>query len=544
MRGYLTHESSISGILCHFVLFWLLSLPTLVLFVLALPLSAQEFDPQHVMFPISNFIPEITYVAPLHAFTGPMFTTFGTGFCLDRNCRFVGTTYHVAKAMGASQVLIKRVFSVHRYLDSSPDDQGAEDVKFAGGSFPFMVGGSMRLNPAHDLAIYEMRHPIKHFHGIGFETYEDLENSPDVDIYGYPFNWNPRRGLVCWHGKFLGKDRHGLLVFSYEEGRVRGGASGGIVVDSKTKKIVGILNEISAGKDRTVFAVPVSELSNFVARTQPYLQTILFPKTVFVSPLAADLYPVYVWPHAERFSQRLQESPEVIKLRQTAQHLADSMRNFTATETFSWGRDNREPDLTEAYDTLILEGGQRWRRPSDGKWFYDNSPLPHFWLNYAVSTGDQWIRLPRMVGNELDLQIHEAPDGIVGGRTVHVFQYAAKAEDGVCPIRYFGSYQTATRYYDCHGEVWIDGAGAIVRISESIDNAKPLRHFWGVMTYGRLEKDGKQYLVPVTFAIQAENRNVYWCWGLFTDYEMFNASTRLLLTGKTEPLQKSALGTQ
>ena len=87
-----------------------------------------------------------------------------------------------------------------------------------------------------------MRHPLKNFHGIGFDA-DDLENSPEADIYAYPFNWNPKRGLVHWHGKFIGKTRQGLLAFSYEEGRVRGGASGGIVVDSKTKKIVGILNE-------------------------------------------------------------------------------------------------------------------------------------------------------------------------------------------------------------------------------------------------------------------------------------------------------------
>src|SRR5579872_4766976 len=115
LHGHLA-QSPISGLVRYISIFGLLSTSTLVLFVLALPLSAQEFDAQHVVFPITNFIPDVTFVAPLHVFTGPMFTAFGTGFCLDRNCRFVGTTYHVAKAMGASQILIKRVFSVHRYL--------------------------------------------------------------------------------------------------------------------------------------------------------------------------------------------------------------------------------------------------------------------------------------------------------------------------------------------------------------------------------------------------------------------------------------------
>ena len=49
--------------------------------------------------------------------------------------------------------------------------------------------------------------------------------------YAYPFNWNPKRKLVHWQGKLIGNTSDGLLAFSYDEGRVRGGASGGIVVD-------------------------------------------------------------------------------------------------------------------------------------------------------------------------------------------------------------------------------------------------------------------------------------------------------------------------
>jgi hypothetical protein len=64
------------------------------------------------------------------------------------------------------------------------------------------------------------------------------------------------------------------------------------------------------------------------------------------------------------------------------------------------------------------------------------------------------------------------------------------------------------------------------------------------MTYGRLEKDGAEYLVPVTFATQAENKKTYWCRGLFTDYDMFNAKARLLLSATTEQAPKPALGTQ
>ena len=499
--------------------------PIVLLFAFWLPVHAQEFDPEQVVFPITDFKPDIQFLAPFSI-------KFGTGFCLDENCRFVGTNYHVAKIMG-KYVRIKGVFSAQRYLDSGADDIGVENVNFIG-------GGSLKLMPTHDLAIYQMRRPLKKFHGVGFDV-DDLENGREVDIYAYPLNLNPKRRLVRWHGKFIGTNREGLLSFSYEEGRVRCGASGGIVVDSKTKKIVGILNSVDAGKERIAFAVPVKELSAFVTRAQPYLQAKLFPKTVFVSPVTPDLYPPYIWPR-ESFAQRLPEPPEIVSLRRTAQDLVDSMRNFAASETFSWGHDNREPNLTEAYDTFILDGTQRWRRTRDGKWFYNDSPLPRFWVNSSIGTGDQWIHLPLMVGTELNLKIHRASDAVVGGRIVHVFQYAASAEDRVCPIKYFGTYRTTTTYYDCHGEVWMGESGTILRISEAIDDARPLRRFWAVMTYGRLLKDGKEYLLPVTFETQAQREKTDWCRGLFTDYDMFKAKARLLPQSEAERI--SALGTR
>jgi hypothetical protein len=58
-----------------------------------------------------------------------------------------------------------------------------------------------------------------------------------------------------------------------------------------------------------------------------------------------------------------------------------------------------------------------------------------------------------------------------------------------------------------------------------------------VITYGWLEKDGMQYLVPATITTQADANKTYWCRGLFTDYAMFGVRARLVLT--TEPEQES-----
>jgi hypothetical protein len=63
------------------------------------------------------------------------------------------------------------------------------------------------------------------------------------------------------------------------------------------------------------------------------------------------------------------------------------------------------------------------------------------------------------------------------------------------------------------------------------------------MTYGWLEKDGTKYLVPVTFATQAEDRKTYWCRSLFTDYEMFKAKAQLVLATDDHQAQKPEDGT-
>jgi hypothetical protein len=502
--------------------------PILLVFALTLPVCAQEFIPEQVVFPIADFKPYVYNLLPFNI-------KFGTGFCLDRDCRFVGTNYHVAKIMG-KYVRIKGEFSAHRYLDSDPQEEGAQEIRIAGGA-------SLKYTPAHDLAIYEMRHPLKHFHGIGFDA-DELESSAEVDIYAYPFNGNPKRGLVRWHGKFIGQTPEGLLAFSYAEGQVRGGASGGIVVDSKTTKIVGILSGIAESKNRIALAVPVKELADFVTRAQPYLQAALFPKTVFVSPLAADVYAPYVWPRVEGLLQRPAEPAAVVKLRRTAQNLADSMRNFTATQTFAWGHGNREPEVAEAYETLIVDGWQRWRRVGDKK-LYDIVPFPP--LNASIIPGPQWVELPGMVGTELNLRIHQAPDVIMDGRNVHVFQYGASVEDGVCGFRstiYYGFFWRSTeKSYACHGEVWMDESGIILRISQALELSGPWYNLWEVVTYGWLEKDATRYLVPVTITMQAEHKNTYWCRGLFTDYEMFGVKSRVVPL-EPERAQRSALNRQ
>lgn len=104
----------------------------------------------------------------------------------------------------------------------------------------------------------------------------------------------------------------------------------------------------------------------------------------------------------------------------------------------------------------------------------------------------------------------------------------------------FGFLQgSTTKFYDCHGEVWMDESRIILRISEALDLSGPWYRWWRMMTYGWLKKDGTQYLVPVTIRTQAERKKTYWCRGLFTDYAMFDVKARLVLP--TGPEAQAAL---
>ena len=48
---------------------------------------------------------------------------FGTGFCIDPECRFIGTNYHVAALSRPKKIKGEKV--VQRYMATGPDDEGA-----------------------------------------------------------------------------------------------------------------------------------------------------------------------------------------------------------------------------------------------------------------------------------------------------------------------------------------------------------------------------------------------------------------------------------
>ena len=455
---------------------------------------------------------------------------FGTGFCIDPDCRFIGTNYHVASMVRPRKIKGDRV--IQRYLATGPDDEGATANSI------LSFGTSLKYALARDLAIFELERPLPHYHGIPFSL-NDLQLGQEVDIYAYPKeSINPIRSLTKFHGSYKGESTGGLLAFDYTPSNgksIRPGASGGLVVDSKSLQVVGVLSAIANSKETAALAVPIQSLADFVGKVQPWTAQNIFPtaKTQVISPNLKDLHPKFQWPTATGgLKHRPEEPPEIKALRSKAQTLADSMRNFVAVQTFSWGRGDNAPTAMAEYEVQVLEGFQRFREYPDGKKELQNVPFPP--VNTLVNPGGEWSELPQMVGSELNLKIHQAADTVVNGRRIKVFQYVADVEDGVCilkVVRDYGFFEGSKIVtIPCHGEVWADEDLNILRISQHLELAGKWQDYQSVVTYGWVRlADHTPRLVPLTISTQAEFKNkIYWCRGLFTNYRMFTAQTKIM----------------
>jgi Trypsin-like peptidase domain len=439
---------------------------------------------------------------------------FGSGFCLNPECRYIVTNYHVAKTMG-KHFSIQHEPVVERWLASGPNDEGATEKGY---------------NPGHDLAVVELRHSLarKGYHGLTYNLTdtEDLAYNQDVDIYSYPLEFNPKRKLLHFHGKYIGVSTNGLLAFSYEPNpkHVRSGASGGLIVDSQGR-VLAVLADVATNQN-VVLGISVNVLSAFVSKIQPYMAAQLFPKSVFVSPVAADHYPEWVPPRPSvgHLGKRPVEPPDVQLLRAKAQAGVDNMYTLIAVQSLEWGRDStaNDPQAIGYYEIRMFGGQLHFRRYPDGKKERDVLPWPP--LTTMILPGDAWFSMPEMVAEKYDLQIRRVGDILWKGQKLRVFQYVGANEDKVCTLD--------ERAYACYGEVWTDQDENIVRLSENFHMRGSWVNLRAIITFGWTEVNGRRSLVPVTLAVEAQHKShIYWCRGLFTDYQQFQTKVRFIRFG-------------
>jgi len=467
---------------------------------------------------------------------------FGTGFCLDRECRLIGTNYHVAVMAQPRKINGHEV--IHRYLATGPEDNGATMNKALSGS-------PLRYTLSRDLAIFELRHPLPHHHGMAFSLH-DLQIGQQVDIYAYPAESISRtRNLVQFHGAFKGEMIEGLLAFDYSfsNGKaIRPGTSGGLVVDRRTRQIVGVLSGIARDNEAVAVAVPIQSLADFVSKVQPWLAESLFPSFNMdtIPPTVSDLYPKFVPPPSDVSLQHRPEEPQEIKiLREKAQLLADSMHNFIAVQSFEWGSGNSGPATQAEYEVRVIDDVQRFRKLPDGREM-EGPESPH--LNGFVVPADEWSKLPKMIGTDFRLKVNHAGDAIVNKQPVKIFQYFASVEDNLCPFAPVEDlvFFTISKIVavPCYGEAWTDAETNIIRISQHLDLSQKLRSYGGwekvqvVVTYGWLrETDEPSRLIPLTISTEAGyKKHAYWCRGTFTNYHVFSSRAKILASDHVQSL--------
>ncbi len=456
---------------------------------------------------------------------------FGTGFCLDPNCQFIVTNYHVAAIVGHPK--IKGAKIVKRYLATGPKDEGATLNQMASG------GVRLRYNLSRDLAVFQLSKPLRSYHGVQFST-QDLRTGQRVDIYSYPKGEvSPFRTLQVFHGAFLGQQSDDLLAFEYGpngDKRLRPGASGGIVVDSGSGKVVGIVCGFAKNDPLVALAVPAENLAEFLKKTQPFLAEAVFPIQTDASADHPDFYPEYQ-PEASAILQRrpgsTDDSAAVKILREEAQSMLDGMRDFIAVQTFVWGRGDHHVEAADAYEVQVRAGSQRFREYPDGKKWLESPPIPGT-PSSGVTPSDDWSRLPWYIGTQVGVKIKEAPGVTVNGVPLRVFQYRGSAEDEPCRTRDIYNFVFFSVHRDIdsipYGEVWTDEHENIVRMSLHCED-----HGWGwangetIVTYGWLTKAGLgPRLVPVSIVYKASRKKtLYWCRGQFVNYREFVSRARI-----------------
>ncbi|MGH9736212.1 MAG: S1 family peptidase [Candidatus Acidiferrales bacterium] len=451
----------------------------------------------------------------------------GTGFCLDPECRLIGTNYHVAVAAKCRKVEGTRI--VRRYLATGPTDEDATLNDLSGGP-------PERYTLSRDLAVFELARPLAHHHGLGFST-DDLVVGQHVGIYAYPIRTaDPFRTLQVFHATFKGPTSSGLLAFDYApDGHkvIRPGASGGIVIDSSTGKIVGILDGLDRRGRMIALAVPVESLAGFLQKELPFLAQALFPISTEVPEDQPDLYGKYDPAMKPVDLQRRPTEPnDVTELRKKAQSLADGMQSFIAVQTFVWGRGNHPPVGADAYEVQVHHGAQMFREYPSGKRWSLRSPRPQG-ATSAISPGDVWSTLPLFIGTHAGVNIHEASATELGGRRTRVFQYLGSAEDNPCVVGDvfdFGFFSIEKQQtYTAYGEVWTDQDLNIVRMSLHCE--KDGQQKWqDVMNFGWLTRPGiERRIVPVTLVAWSPMPDKgLWCRSQFVCYREFASHSRLL----------------
>jgi len=409
--------------------------------------------------------------------------SYGSSFCLDTGCRYLITNKHVLEGLPLKSIEHTSVVSV-------------------------------RSSDTADLGLIELRHPLSKYHGGKFRQSEVLLGET-LTIQSFPKEKSLWRSLKIYHGTYAGLDQHGNMAVE-ADAVILGGASGGLVVDSKGL-VVGILFGYDRSKPNRAMIVGAADIESFL-RSMPILHDTLFTASK-VSPSQPDFYDRYVPEHTTTLGHHVAEPADVQQLRQVASALSERMTNLIAQEDVSWSRD-RQHQFADSFELQIVDGFLRFK-DSDGR-LHENYPWPP--VNTTLRPGDEWSNLPRMVSAEQKLHVKQMPDR----DSMHIFVWAASVEDEVCRFGEVGQFapfvRTRTYFNACWGEVWLDG-DTIVRMTENDELTGQWRRYRSVMTYS----GGLPEAIVTTADFHGKTYRVD---GTFYDYHEFTSQVKIASVSK------------
>ncbi len=392
----------------------------------------------------------------------------------------------------------------------------------------------MTLTGVPDIALLKLREPLSRMgmHAAPFYT-GDLQPGQSVTVLGYPGG-----NLETISGKFVQEYDDGRLRFDLSQ-EVSPGISGGLVLDERGRAI-GLVYEICPESAKSVYAVPVWYVAEFLQGVSPEVYSSVFgdahtssdpdfPTTESPTSTRGEGSPNSVLSESNllRNDEPLNtpvmpgdETPAVMALRNNARDASEQMDNFITRQTLHFSRGK-----PWQHDLQLVDGVQQFRSIGAGK---DLHELPT--THRGPVPGSDWADLVTTFGFDASVAVQFQRDITVEGNKVKVFRYEVSEGDETCQLRIARPFRRQWKGSPhCSGVIWTDEQFRILRVTKDMSMIPPdtgLTKFRTVVLYGwwgeRLVPAEMYLLETLTSGTRQAST------AKFDNYREFAASSRIV----------------
>jgi hypothetical protein len=451
---------------------------------------------------------------------------FGSGVCLDTPCVHVVTAHHVLALLG-SGLKVEGVAVASSWSATGSEDSGAIEMSVAGSVFKY--------NPARDLALLTLRHPLP----ASFEGLPMADHNPSIgeqvqmiarhrDAYDTAAGKVVADDLQYRSSGKLEMDGHFLLDCGS-----RPGNSGGAVVDANGRLLGLVEIRTTEPNDRAGTAVlPAAIIVEFLRYLEPQLSLRLFGKSK-VDPAVAQEHhldpPVRLdHPPVVRDGDDSQTLVQSFQ-RGVAESLA-AMRQMVAKQDVRfWGSGERERVAT--YEVAMYSDGQMFRTVAGREMTVAALPT----VKSGVLLDSEWHDTMALIGS---VHLEYLGSSSSAKEPVQVFSFHSTAGDAVCSFR----ERTSTllgpmeqiHFVACDGIVVADEQLNVLGIARRILPGFGSVSEWQALTrYGLvdLQNRDESYTLPLSteVSVRFKNGKSYHASEIWSDYHMFGSESILRL---------------